>query len=118
MIFKTLFLWALFACTLFAGTTADSIFSVKGKFLYTNEDGDYWYFCIGTSNSDTLCFIYNSEYVLKRKNSFQNNTVVVKYKNKKFEEAPTGKLFTEKYLVSVAVDSVPIVKKKIKSTSK
>jgi hypothetical protein len=76
---------------------------ISGKYIKTNEDGDYWYFYIKDKKGKEVKFIYNSEEILKSKDKFNGKIVNVKYINKEFEDAGSGDKFLEKYLLSVEI---------------
>jgi hypothetical protein len=76
---------------------------IIGRFVKTNEDGDYWLFYITDSTGKEITFIYNSENILRKKKSFAGKTVKVRYIDKEFEDAGSGDKITEKFLQSVEI---------------
>lgn len=76
---------------------------VIGKYSGSNEEGDYWYFYITGHDGTKIRFIYTSEDVLKSKAMYEGKMLVIKYIDKVFEEAGSGKTFTEKHLESIDI---------------
>lgn len=76
---------------------------ISGKFIDMNEEGDYWKFIIQDSLKDTIEFIYNSQEILNKKDTYTGKILIVRYKEKEFVEAGSGDKFMAKELQSVEI---------------